>query len=248
MDVLASCAGSTIDEIAWYVQGPPPKKVSIPMIISDPGPPSTPVLDDIDNPGGISVYTVSWSAVEMVKRYVLEEDTTPDFSSPEVVYSGVLTYKEFSAKEKGTYHYRVRAENELHASAWSETKSTVVSKEQVCEQHDFSSTASVGPSGYSKDFTAVNNMEGYKINIKANLTLQYGSSETVYVYVKVNDVNVGIMSIYVTNSSTFYRADDTSFNLQQGDKITYYIKESSSNNIVNIRLNGSQYVRLCGHQ
>ena len=92
-------------------------------------PPSTPPLNDIDNPDGDGHYTINWSAVgpcPPVEYYTLQEDDDPSFPSPATVYSGPATSKVISGRDIGTYYYRVQASNAVGTSNWSGTKSVVV--------------------------------------------------------------------------------------------------------------------------
>jgi hypothetical protein len=101
-------------------------RVYLPLTFRDAGPPSALVLDDIDNPDGLSQFTVSWSTVTGATSYTLEEDTAIDFPSPTTAYSGSETSTSVSVTEEGTYYYRVRAVNWFGDSPWSNVVSVDV--------------------------------------------------------------------------------------------------------------------------
>jgi hypothetical protein len=89
-------------------------------VVTQPAPLSAPVLDEIDNPNGADSYTISWSSVSGATQYVLEEDDSDSFSSPEEIYAGEETEKAVSGKDEGTYCYRVKATNAFTESPWSD--------------------------------------------------------------------------------------------------------------------------------
>lgn len=127
-DSKADILGAALvgDEIAWWEQGSAIYVAYLPLVLKTMVAPSAPVLDYISNPGGLASYTTSWSAVSGANNYVLEEDDSPDFSSPITVYSGRLTSALVSVDQLGTYYYRVRASNVLGASDWSNVQSVEV--------------------------------------------------------------------------------------------------------------------------
>jgi len=88
--------------------------------------PAAPVLDPIDNPGGIGEYLVDWGEVTSATTYQLEEADDPEFGSPTLVYSGSASQYQVSAHQGGLWYYRVRARNEYGDGAWSDAQSAGV--------------------------------------------------------------------------------------------------------------------------
>jgi len=66
---------------------------------------------------------LSWSEIEEALDYVLEQSTDPDFSQPEIVYSGRGTTWSPPVRgyRPGLYYYRVQAVSDGGPGAWSET-------------------------------------------------------------------------------------------------------------------------------
>lgn len=71
-------------------------------------------------------YEVRWSSISDAILYTLEEDEQIGFSSPDLVYSGQDTSILITAKEDGSYHYRVKATNNFMDGGWSDIKSISV--------------------------------------------------------------------------------------------------------------------------
>jgi hypothetical protein len=88
--------------------------------------PVSPVLDPIDNPGGVGEYLVDWDDVTSASTYQLEEADDPGFGSPTLVYSGSDSQYQVSAHQGGLWYYRVRASNEYGDGAWSDAQSVGV--------------------------------------------------------------------------------------------------------------------------
>jgi hypothetical protein len=100
--------------------------------------PYTPALHAISNPHGINDYTVSWSSVDLVDSYTLEEDDNPAFSTPLPVYDGLSTFHTVSDQPVGTWYYRVRACNVYGCSGWSNEESvTVLPPPNLIQNGDF---------------------------------------------------------------------------------------------------------------
>jgi hypothetical protein len=129
VDILG--AASNAEEITWWEQAAPLELVFLPLVLKDPGPPtSVPVLDPIDNPNGEYDYTVTWSSVDKASEYTLQEDDNADFSTPITAYQGAGTSAAISDQDLGTYYYRVKASNSSGESGWSNVESTTVTEEQ----------------------------------------------------------------------------------------------------------------------
>lgn len=93
-----------------------------------PPAPSAPVLKLIKNPEGDGSYRVNWNVVERATSYNLEEDDTPTFSSPTVVYSGAGVSMLIRDRQVGTYYYRVKASNIVGDSPWSAEEAVEVNR------------------------------------------------------------------------------------------------------------------------
>ena len=81
--------------------------------------PASPALQAIDNPGGLSSYTVNWSPAAGAESYVLEQAGDVAFSSTVVVYEGPLTSHSLAGQQPTRYFYRVKARNLWGDSTWS---------------------------------------------------------------------------------------------------------------------------------
>jgi hypothetical protein len=88
--------------------------------------PDTPTLNQINNTDGDGEYTVTWNATARATSYVLQEDTSPAFSSPTTVYSGAGQSWSAVGKAPGSYYYHVRAVGPTGESGWSSTRSATV--------------------------------------------------------------------------------------------------------------------------
>lgn len=83
-----------------------------------PLPPAlTPSLNDIANPGGLSIYHVSWTVVSNAIGYELEEQL--DGSGWSMAYAGEAASAVLIGKSQGTWCYRVRAVNSAGGGPWS---------------------------------------------------------------------------------------------------------------------------------
>jgi hypothetical protein len=91
-------------------------------------PPDTPVLSPIGNADGDSDYEVCWSQAAGASTYLLEEDDDSAFGTPKTVYSGPGTCTPIVGNPLGTWHYRVRASNDVGDSDWSNTRAVTVEK------------------------------------------------------------------------------------------------------------------------
>lgn len=107
------------------------RTIYLPLLLKNAGPqnaspPSTPVLNSINNSDGDGNYTASWSSADQSTGYVLQEDDNSSFSSPTMVYSGPAISATISGRAVGTYYYRVQATNSLGNSPWSNVVSVQV--------------------------------------------------------------------------------------------------------------------------
>lgn len=87
-------------------------------------PPMAPTLNTISNPEQDGIYTVSWSAIDGVTSYSLEEQFN---SGSWQAISGVSgTSRGFTGKSAGTWCYRVAANNNAGTGVWSAGQCTTV--------------------------------------------------------------------------------------------------------------------------
>lgn len=85
-----------------------------------------PVLLPIDNRDGDGNYLVEWMEAPGAVSYLLQESSSPSFTSPKDVYSGPAKQYSISGKEAGMWYYRVRAILSGGASTWSQVQSSGV--------------------------------------------------------------------------------------------------------------------------
>ncbi len=97
---------------------PPPPPPSIPV---------APVLNPIQATSAQS-YTVSWNNVSNATSYLLQQDTTSNFSNPQTVVQGNILSETFSNQPNGVYFYRVSAANASGNSPYSNIQSITVSQ------------------------------------------------------------------------------------------------------------------------
>ncbi len=71
------------------------------------------------NSSNTGEYLLVWSSVSKAQFYTLEEDYTDTFLSSQIIYSGSDTTFQVTDREDSIYYYRVRAENDIDASPWS---------------------------------------------------------------------------------------------------------------------------------
>jgi hypothetical protein len=136
----------------------------LPIVMKAVPPPAAPVLSDISNPDGDGNYTVQWSAVSGATSYLLQEDDHAGFTSPTDIGPTAATSASITGKATGTYYYRVQATNEGGSSAWSATKSVVVTKEPTGpEPGHYTGTSSV-----SFDVTADGRVCDFVISLPFN--------------------------------------------------------------------------------
>ena len=92
--------------------------------------PSAPLLHHIENADGDHRYTVRWDSVFAdTIRYWLAIDTDDQFSTSRVAYIGESTSYGIAFQRKGTYFYRVMANNKMGVSEWSNAESVTVSED-----------------------------------------------------------------------------------------------------------------------
>jgi len=90
-------------------------------------PPLAPVLDSISNPAQQSAYWVTWTTVNNVESYELQERYSGEPFTE--IYSGMNTSQYRFGQGEGQWCYRVRANGPGGLSDWSQTQCTTVSLE-----------------------------------------------------------------------------------------------------------------------
>jgi hypothetical protein len=149
----------------------------------------------------------------------------------------------------GTFYYRVKAENSLGSSPWSNIQSANVTvvPPLTCEQHDFGDPGTyyyIYSSGRSWDFSAQNNMTIETVEVKSNLATLRGI--TFHISVRVNGNTIANWDQYVSNSTfvSYYHSDNVSYPLNANDDVTYFISASAGSGEAAIAWDN--YVKLCG--
>ena len=211
--------------------------------------PSVPTLYEIDNADGDGSYTINWSTSSLATSYTLEEDDNADFSSPSVAYNGSGNTQAITGKALGNYYYRVRAENGMGYSSWSETKTVSVTQqgELICETHEFGTVGvawPITPSGRTEHFSAENNMLIETVEVLSMLKALPAAN--VYVAVGVNGVQLANKTHYVFSNvyTAYYINKNVSSELHVGDDIYYYISKAVGESEAWIRW--GNHVKLCG--
>jgi len=100
-------------------------------------------------------YILAWTSVAKATSYTLEEDLNSDFSSPVQIYTGNQTLYQVENKTNGSYHYRVRGENIVGTSSWSNP----VTFEVTLTEYLMITTESLPNAELNEYYTA--NIEGF---------------------------------------------------------------------------------------
>jgi len=152
-------------------------------------------------------------------------------------------------KAVGNYYYRVKAENSLGSSGWSEAKTASVTQqaELICETHNFGTVGSsllIPTTGTFDHFTAENNMLVETLEVKSMLKATFPT--TVYVAVGINGVRLASTSHTVSGNAWWpYTLNRTNLanELHVGDDIYYYISRTGDSSAW---IGWGNYVKLCG--
>jgi hypothetical protein len=117
----------------------------------------------------------------------------------------------------------------------------------TCEQHDFGVSGTqyyIYSSGKTWNFTAQNTMTIESVETKSVLATARGLTFTIRV--KINDVTIATWSQYVNNTTfqAYYHSANVSYQLNQGDKVTYFISAPAGSGEAAIAW--YNYVKLCG--
>lgn len=128
--------------------------------------PTAPVLDAITvNPSTPNNYTVSWNSVNNATSYTLQQDTTSNFSNPQVMVQGAQLSRAFTNQAQGTYYYRLSASNTSGISPFSNVQKVVISS-QPQPQPQNATVESYWESWNSKDpISAIVQMKVDVINV-----------------------------------------------------------------------------------
>lgn len=117
---------ATITPTATADQPQAQMRIMLPLISLD-RPLTPPILLAIDNEYA-NRYTVHWDAPQRGEdvRFVLEESTQVDFSNPSTVYSGSALAWQAEDKGIGQYFYRVKAQDGVAETSWSEVRAATI--------------------------------------------------------------------------------------------------------------------------
>jgi len=88
--------------------------------------PTAPTMFPIDNADWDGDYLLEWTPMVDTIEYIVEEDDSPTFDSPTVIYTGTDTQLAITGKDVGYWYYRVRAVNIAGLSNWSSIQSIAV--------------------------------------------------------------------------------------------------------------------------
>jgi len=103
-------------------------KLYLPLVQGIPAV-DAPVLAPIAPPDQNGLYELRWSGSAFASLYTLEEARNSNFTDAQVVYAGSSTaWTTPDRRLPGTYHYRVKAENERAVSVWSNAHYVVVAE------------------------------------------------------------------------------------------------------------------------
>jgi hypothetical protein len=100
--------------------GPRLFKVNLPFILHRwPPLPDTPQLSPINNSGGGSTYTITWSTASLADAYILEESTNRAFLDVDRIYTGTANFYVADGGGAGRYYYRIKGLNNWGEGSWS---------------------------------------------------------------------------------------------------------------------------------
>jgi hypothetical protein len=113
----ASSPWSTVQSVRV---GPMIRAAYLPMVARVwPPRPDTPVLQPIQNGGGVGSYSVHWSTAARAKTYVLQEAKSSNFEDAAEIYRGEGTRFDVQGRGASRLYYRVKATNPSGESDWS---------------------------------------------------------------------------------------------------------------------------------
>jgi hypothetical protein len=99
-------------------QPPPPPSI-----------PQSPILNPITfDSGSSNSYIVSWNSVANANAYLLQQDTSSNFSNPKTTTQGNVLSYHFTNQSAGSYFYRVLASNASGNSPYSNVESIDVTQ------------------------------------------------------------------------------------------------------------------------
>ena len=180
-----------------------------PLVVTHP-PASAPSLS-VPATSSTGSYTVSWGGVSTATSYTLQESVNG--GSWATAYSGSAKSKALSGKGNGTYTYRVEACNAGGCSAWSGSKSTVVTHPPTSAP-SLSVPATSSTGGYTVSWGSVSTATSYTLQESVNggswTTAYSGSAQSkaisgkgngTYAY-RVEACNAGGCSAWSGSKST----------------------------------------------
>jgi Cellulose binding domain/Glycosyl hydrolases family 18 len=124
---------------------------------------AAPVLNAVQSTGAQN-YTVSWNSVTNATSYILQQDTTTNFSNPIVVGQGNVVSKVFTNQANGTYFYRVAASNASGQSNFSNIQSITISQTTpptLPKAPVLNAIQSTGTQNYTISWNSVTNATSY---------------------------------------------------------------------------------------
>ncbi len=77
---------------------------------------------NLQDPGTVDTdgnFTIKWLKSTKAHKYILEEDTSNSFTSPQVIYNNTDLKLKITGKLNGTYYYRIKGYNNFTISPWS---------------------------------------------------------------------------------------------------------------------------------
>ncbi|MGB8468403.1 MAG: cellulose binding domain-containing protein [Candidatus Babeliales bacterium] len=162
--------------------------------------PVAPVLSAIAATG--QNYTVSWNSVANALSYVLQQDSSAQFSAAITAAQGNILSKAFTNQAVGTYYYRVNASNSAGTSAYSATQSVTIAATPTVPAAPTLNAITATGQNYTVSWNAVSGATSY--------TLQQSTSANFSSATAVAQGN--ILSFAVTNQAAgtyYYRVSAT---------------------------------------
>lgn len=167
--------------------------------MAPPAIPVAPSIANITQGNTPDSFTVSWNAVLNATSYTLQQDTSEEFTAPQIIAEGDVLTHSFSNQVDGTYFYRVNASNSSGASAFSEVKSITVAISKTLAAPVLNSIVNAnGDSSFSITWNEVPNALMY--TLEESNTCDFVKHETV--------ISLANTSFEITNKSAgdyFYR-------------------------------------------
>ena len=140
---------------------------------SNPTPtvPVAPVLNPITLSSNTqNSYVVSWSSVSNATSYLLQQDTSADFSNPINIVNGAVLFSSIQNQPNGTYYYRVAALNSAGQSPFSNVQSITINVAQITLNAPtlYSINDTTGSGSYTVSWSSVQNAQSYNLEESTN--------------------------------------------------------------------------------